>query len=73
MGVAMAEADQNFERARAAFRTAAAAQSIAAMRLQVELGLAFLERADALSAVVEVATSTRPRSTPETKADNEAR
>ncbi len=63
----MAEADRNFERARAAFRNAAAAKSIAAMRLQVELGLTFLERADALSAVVEVTTSTRPRPTSETK------
>jgi hypothetical protein len=67
MEIAMPEADRNFERARAAFRNAAAAKSIAAMRLQVEMGLAFLERADALSAVVELTPSARPRSTPETK------
>lgn len=63
----MPEADRNFERARSAFRNAAAAKSIAAMRLQVEMGLAFLERADALSAVVELTPSTLPRSAPETK------
>lgn len=50
----MAEADQVFEQARAAFRKAAEARSIAAMRVQAELGIALLERADALSGIVEI-------------------
>jgi hypothetical protein len=50
----MAEADEVFERARAAFRKAAEARTIVAMRAQVEHGIALLERADALSGIVEV-------------------
>ncbi|HWV52994.1 hypothetical protein [Pseudorhodoplanes sp.] len=50
----MADADENFERARRAFRNAAAATSIAEMRAEAERGLAWLERADLLSAVVEI-------------------
>lgn len=44
----------SFELARKAFCNAAAAQSIVMMRTHAELGLAFLDSAAALSAVVEV-------------------
>jgi hypothetical protein len=50
----MAAAEEKFERARKAFRNAAAAKSIVAMRAQAELGIALLESADALSAVIEL-------------------
>jgi hypothetical protein len=50
----MAEADEVFERARAAFRNAAEARTVAAMRSHAELGMALLEHADALSGIVEV-------------------
>ncbi len=59
-------AERNFERARAAFRNAAAAKTIVAMRLQAELGLAFLDEAEALSAVVEACPSGSPRARSET-------
>lgn len=49
----MGEAEENFRRARAAFRHAAEADTVATMRLHAERGMALLERADALSAIVD--------------------
>jgi hypothetical protein len=49
----MAEADEDFERARAAFRHASEARTIAMMRIHAERGIAMLERADTLSAIVD--------------------
>jgi hypothetical protein len=49
----MAGAEESFECARKAFRNAAASQSIVTMRTHAELGLALLDSAAALSAVVE--------------------
>ncbi len=49
----MAECDEDFEKARVAFRMAAEATSIPAMRSFAAAGLRFLDRADMLSAVVE--------------------
>ena len=59
----MAEADENFERARAAFCDAAQACTTLAMRIHAERGMALLERADALSLIVE-AHPRRPAGTP---------
>jgi hypothetical protein len=50
----MAEADEVFERARAAFRQASEAGTIVSMRMHAELGMALLDRADALSGIVEI-------------------
>jgi hypothetical protein len=49
------ECDENFEKARGAFRMAADATCIVAMRDFATAGLRFLKRADALSAIVETA------------------
>lgn len=58
----MAEAAEVFERARAAFRKAADAETIEGMRMHVALGLALLEHADTLSGLIEIAPvrKTRP-------------
>jgi hypothetical protein len=49
----MAECDEDFEKARVAFRKAAEANCIPVMRNYAVAGLRFLDRADTLSAVVE--------------------
>lgn len=49
----MAEADDAFEHARRAFRNAADAPTIQAIRHYVMLGLAYLKRAEDMSAVVD--------------------
>jgi hypothetical protein len=49
----MAEAEDDFEKARRAFRNASTAQTIVIMRKHAEQGMALLDRADALLAVVE--------------------
>ena len=52
----MTSADKDFEQARLFFRKAAEASSIATMRSHAIVGLTMLERADALSAVVDAGT-----------------
>lgn len=50
----MAGGEDDFEKARDAFRKAALATSIVTMRMYAMQGLMALERADALSAIVEL-------------------
>ena len=50
----MADCDDEFQRARDSFRKASEAADIAVMRGFANAGLRFLDRADALSAIVEV-------------------
>jgi TPR repeat protein len=49
----MSSADKDFEQARLYFRKAAEASNIATMRRHALVGLSLLERADALSAVID--------------------
>lgn len=56
----MADGDEEFQRAREAFRKASEALSIASMRNFANAGLRFLDRADALSAIVEIEPRRKP-------------
>ncbi len=58
----MPEADDAFEHARRAFRNASEALTIQAMRNYVTLGLAYLDRAEEMSAVVETPRQRAPAS-----------
>lgn len=55
----MADCDEDFQRARQAFRKASEATNIAAMRSFANTGLRLLDQADALSAIVEVEVYTK--------------